>query len=234
MATHLSGKVVIVTGASSGGACAGAIVSFAPRRYPVPWIGAGIEGLKALRFLPRGWVPWRSGLAELRLFSYFEKLHPQQPHWYMLVIGVDPAFQGKGKGAELFAPVLRREHPASLPATACASCSNTGTRCAARCAACRRVRNTPLVPWFRARAALPRISRESPETSKNCRLRSGGGEIRTRGPLRVAGFQDRWFEPLTHPSAAGAPEGALSRFPVRNTARTLPRWRRRGMPQSSL
>ena len=30
----------------------------------------------------------------------------------------------------------------------------------------------------------------------------GGGEIRTRGPLRDAGFQDRWFQPLTHPSAS--------------------------------
>lgn len=32
----------------------------------------------------------------------------------------------------------------------------------------------------------------------------GGGEIRTRGPLRVAGFQDRWFQPLTHPSVGSA------------------------------
>lgn len=36
---------------------------------------------------------------------------------------------------------------------------------------------------------------------------SGGGEIRTRGPLRVAGFQDRWFQPLTHPSV---PSGVRS------------------------
>ncbi len=28
----------------------------------------------------------------------------------------------------------------------------------------------------------------------------GGGGIRTRGALRLAGFQDRWFRPLAHPS----------------------------------
>ena len=28
----------------------------------------------------------------------------------------------------------------------------------------------------------------------------GGGEIRTRGPLRAAGFQDRCIRPLCHPS----------------------------------
>ena len=93
---------------SHSGKCAGTIVAFAPRRYPAPLIGAAIEGVKALRLLPCARMPWRSGALGLRLLSYFEKRHPQEPHWYILVIGVDPEFQGKGKGAELFAPVLRR------------------------------------------------------------------------------------------------------------------------------
>jgi ribosomal protein S18 acetylase RimI-like enzyme len=105
LGSNCGGEVGVVSHADT---CAGAIVSFAPRRYPVPGIGAGIEGLQALRFLPRGWVPWRSGLVGLRLLSFFEKLHPRESHWYILVIGVDPEFQGTGKGAELFAPVLRR------------------------------------------------------------------------------------------------------------------------------
>ena len=108
LGSNYGGEVGVVRHA---GTCAGAIVSFEPHRYPVPWIGAGIEGLKALRFLPllpRGWVPWRSGWLGFRLLAYLEKLHPQEPHWYILVIGVDPEFQGTGKGAELFAPVLHR------------------------------------------------------------------------------------------------------------------------------
>src|SRR5262249_33661111 len=35
---------------------------------------------------------------------------------------------------------------------------------------------------------------------RTCPWIRGGGEIRTRGPVRDAGFQDRWFQPLTHPS----------------------------------
>src|SRR5215510_8768599 len=35
---------------------------------------------------------------------------------------------------------------------------------------------------------------------RTCPWIGGGGETRTRGPVRDAGFQDRWFQPLTHPS----------------------------------
>lgn len=31
----------------------------------------------------------------------------------------------------------------------------------------------------------------------------GDGEIRTHGPLRVGGFQDRWIKPLSHVSGVG-------------------------------
>src|SRR5260370_22798112 len=34
----------------------------------------------------------------------------------------------------------------------------------------------------------------------NCELFGGGSGIRTHGPLRVSGFQDRCIKPLCHPS----------------------------------
>jgi ribosomal protein S18 acetylase RimI-like enzyme len=34
------------------------------------------------------------------------KAHPREPHHYLMVIGVDPAVQGKGVGRELLAPML--------------------------------------------------------------------------------------------------------------------------------
>jgi ribosomal protein S18 acetylase RimI-like enzyme len=44
------------------------------------------------------------------------KYHPQEPHWYLPLIGVDPAHQGKGFGSALLGHALEicdRDH---LPA----------------------------------------------------------------------------------------------------------------------
>ena len=35
-----------------------------------------------------------------------EKKHPQEPHYYLLALGVEPALQGKSIGTQLMAPVL--------------------------------------------------------------------------------------------------------------------------------
>ena len=37
-----------------------------------------------------------------------EAKHPRTPHWYLAVLGTDPAEQGKGVGSRLMAPVLER------------------------------------------------------------------------------------------------------------------------------
>lgn len=39
-------------------------------------------------------------------FERLQHLHPHEPHWYLAFVGVEPAHQGKGLGAELLAPVL--------------------------------------------------------------------------------------------------------------------------------
>ena len=36
------------------------------------------------------------------------KHHPREPHWYLPLIGVDPAHQGKGYGDALMANALER------------------------------------------------------------------------------------------------------------------------------
>jgi len=35
------------------------------------------------------------------LFEQMDAFHPREPHWYLPLIGVDPAFQGHGYGARL-------------------------------------------------------------------------------------------------------------------------------------
>ena len=35
-----------------------------------------------------------------------ESLHPEEPHWYLAFVGVDPAAQRSGVGSRLLSPVL--------------------------------------------------------------------------------------------------------------------------------
>jgi ribosomal protein S18 acetylase RimI-like enzyme len=42
--------------------------------------------------------------------------HPQEPHWYLPMIGVEPAQQGRGRGAALLRAALQRVDADGLPA----------------------------------------------------------------------------------------------------------------------
>ena len=44
------------------------------------------------------------------------RYHPEEPHWYLPFIGVDPARQGKGRGSALLRSLLAECDLASLPA----------------------------------------------------------------------------------------------------------------------
>jgi len=53
------------------------------------------------------------------VFAVFEALgeaHPSQPHWYLPLIGVDPAKQGSGLGGALLRAVLNRCDREGMPA----------------------------------------------------------------------------------------------------------------------
>jgi ribosomal protein S18 acetylase RimI-like enzyme len=52
----------------------------------------------------------------LRYLTETEKLHPKEPHWYLAVIGVEPARQGEGLGGKLLAAVLGRLDETGVPA----------------------------------------------------------------------------------------------------------------------
>lgn len=41
------------------------------------------------------------------IFEQMQKYHPTEPHWYLPLIGVDPASQGAGVGSELMTEALR-------------------------------------------------------------------------------------------------------------------------------
>ncbi|SEG90687.1 Acetyltransferase (GNAT) family protein [Thermomonospora echinospora] len=52
----------------------------------------------------------------LRTLTAIEKQHPAEPHWYLSVIGTDPAAQGNGLGGRLLESRLSRCDEEGLPA----------------------------------------------------------------------------------------------------------------------
>jgi ribosomal protein S18 acetylase RimI-like enzyme len=73
-------------------------------------------------WLPTGVGPDKAGLSEVmqstvspsrlkegaEIFEQMAAYHPREPHWYLPLIGVDPAHQGKGVGDALMAHALER------------------------------------------------------------------------------------------------------------------------------
>ncbi len=41
--------------------------------------------------------------------------HPREPHWYLAILGTDPAAQGSGVGSALIRPILRRCDDERIP-----------------------------------------------------------------------------------------------------------------------
>ncbi|TDD28575.1 GNAT family N-acetyltransferase [Actinomadura sp. KC06] len=54
--------------------------------------------------------------ASLRALSAIENHHPQEPHWYLAVLGTDPPAQGNGLGAALLRSRLDRCDADGVPA----------------------------------------------------------------------------------------------------------------------
>lgn len=50
------------------------------------------------------------------IFEQMAKYHPTEPHWYLPLIGVDPAHQGRGHGDALVCCALERFDREKLPA----------------------------------------------------------------------------------------------------------------------
>jgi GNAT superfamily N-acetyltransferase len=51
-----------------------------------------------------------------RALPLIEKHHPREPHWYLLMLGTEPQWQGKGIGSALVEPVLARCDEEGMPA----------------------------------------------------------------------------------------------------------------------
>jgi GNAT superfamily N-acetyltransferase len=52
----------------------------------------------------------------LRVFSFMEENHPEEDHYYLSLLGVEPEYQGQGIGSTLMQPVLDRADDEGVPA----------------------------------------------------------------------------------------------------------------------
>lgn len=88
------------------------------------WIPPNQYPLNFLKILQLGFyqIPFQLGFSKfkklLSVFSTFEKYHKQdmnQPHWYLLALGVSEAYQSQGVGSLLIKPILERADKENLP-----------------------------------------------------------------------------------------------------------------------
>jgi GNAT superfamily N-acetyltransferase len=85
------------------------------------WMPPGtwkLSPVAQLRLLPAWARAVRRDLPRtLKLDAFLEKSHPHEPaHWYLVAMGVTPAWQGRGYGTALMRPVLERCDADGVPA----------------------------------------------------------------------------------------------------------------------
>ena len=81
------------------------------------WLPPGIHpDEEKMGEIMRSTVPSSRHDEVFSVFDQMAKYHPDEPHWYLPLIGVDPAHQGKGHGAALMAHALAQCDHDHLPA----------------------------------------------------------------------------------------------------------------------
>jgi ribosomal protein S18 acetylase RimI-like enzyme len=81
------------------------------------WLPPGVEpdGERLIGLIQEHSPPARLP-ALMAMFEQMGHYHPDEPHWYLPIIGVDPARQGMGLGSALMRHALARSDRDGLPA----------------------------------------------------------------------------------------------------------------------
>ena len=81
------------------------------------WLPPGVQpDEEELSAIMERTVPAERRADVFAVFEQMAKLRPSGPQWYLPLIGVDPAYQGKGHGAALMAYALERCDRDRMPA----------------------------------------------------------------------------------------------------------------------
>jgi len=83
------------------------------------WMAPGkwkTGGLELLGQIPLMFAMGMATPRTLGVLSKMEKVHPQEPHWYLAILGTATEHQGKGVGSALMTPVLEKCDAEGIPA----------------------------------------------------------------------------------------------------------------------
>jgi GNAT superfamily N-acetyltransferase len=81
------------------------------------WLPPGVHpDEEALNEVVLGTVPPSNRASAIAIFEQMAQYHPSGPHWYLPLIGVDPAHQGQGYGDTLMTHALAQTDRDRLPA----------------------------------------------------------------------------------------------------------------------
>ncbi|HEY1826792.1 MAG TPA: GNAT family N-acetyltransferase [Acidimicrobiales bacterium] len=100
-------------GATRDDAIVGVAAWLPPDAYPEPWHRMLVQGLGMVPALPWLLGTVRESLRGLSVSAQHHHSYP--PHYFLRVVGVDPALQGSGLGAALLAPGIAVADAAHAP-----------------------------------------------------------------------------------------------------------------------
>jgi ribosomal protein S18 acetylase RimI-like enzyme len=92
----------------------GVAIWIPPGQFPLNDLRLLLSGAYALPFKLRS----SKILKFISLSNKIEELHKvnvPQPHWYLLMLGVDPAYQNQGVGSSLMQPILEKADRENMP-----------------------------------------------------------------------------------------------------------------------
>lgn len=86
-----------------------------PGKFPHPWWTNARLFWNVLLW-PTPWCPTLSKVWPLRRYAAtFDEIHYRRPHWYIDVVGVDAAYQGRGIGTLLIRHAITLAEQSQLP-----------------------------------------------------------------------------------------------------------------------
>ncbi|RUT02797.1 GCN5-like N-acetyltransferase [Dulcicalothrix desertica PCC 7102] len=91
----------------------GVAIWIPPGQFPINFVRLLQAGLYKLPF-KLGWSGFNRWVSLFTLDSY-HKSDMSQPHWYLLILGVIPTYQGQGIGSSLLQPILKQADAEKLP-----------------------------------------------------------------------------------------------------------------------
>jgi ribosomal protein S18 acetylase RimI-like enzyme len=83
------------------------------------WMAPGkwkTGGLELLGQMPLMFAMGLETFRALGVLTQMEKIHPEEPHWYLAVLGTAKEHQGKGVGSALIQPILTTCDEEGIPA----------------------------------------------------------------------------------------------------------------------